>query len=141
LSEIFFILRRIQRDIIKNVYRSSHKVPFSVSDVNEPGTGFRKILHHENPSTLWPWVRLSLKQKFLGEEGGKGGRYTGLTLPPSCADCHEIWQVQLHRTLRACPVLYRDYFPFFFFFFLIKGGGFFLIRVLFKIFYLFLFNF
>jgi hypothetical protein len=25
--------------------------------------------------------------------GGKGGQYVGLiTLPPSCADCHEIWQ-------------------------------------------------
>ena len=30
LSETFFILRRIQRDIIKNVYRSSCKVPVIV---------------------------------------------------------------------------------------------------------------
>jgi hypothetical protein len=37
---------------------------------------------------------------------GKGGRCVGLTtLPPSCADCHEIWEPQLHGTLRACPGL------------------------------------
>jgi len=28
-----------------------------------------------------------------GGGGGKGGRCVGLTtLPPSCADCHEIWE-------------------------------------------------
>jgi len=33
---------------------------------------------------------------------GKGGRYVGLTnLPPSCADCLEIWETP--GTLRACP--------------------------------------
>ena len=26
--------------------------------------------------------------------GGKGGRCVGLTLPPSCADCLEIWVPQ-----------------------------------------------
>jgi hypothetical protein len=27
--------------------------------------------------------------------GGKGSQYVGLTtLPPSCADCHEIWDPQ-----------------------------------------------
>jgi len=35
--------------------------------------------------------------------GGKGGRCVGLTtLPPSCVDCHEIWEPQLPGTLRAC---------------------------------------
>ena len=35
--------------------------------------------------------------------GGKGGRYVGLTtLPPSCADCLEIWEPQSPGTLRAC---------------------------------------
>jgi len=37
---------------------------------------------------------------------GKGGRYVGLTtLPPSCADCLEIWEPQTLGTLRACPGL------------------------------------
>jgi len=35
--------------------------------------------------------------------GGKGCRYVGLTtLPPSCADCLEIWEPQPPGTLRDC---------------------------------------
>jgi len=38
--------------------------------------------------------------------GGKGGRCVGLTtLPPSSAECLEIWEPQLPGTLRACPSL------------------------------------
>jgi len=38
-------------------------------------------------------------------------RGVGLTtLPPSCADCHEIWELQPPGTLRVCPGLYRDCF-------------------------------
>ena len=37
--------------------------------------------------------------------GGKGGRCVGQTLPPSCADCLEIWKPQTPETLRACPGL------------------------------------
>jgi hypothetical protein len=33
-SETFFILGRTERDMIKNVYWSSHEVPFIVSDCN-----------------------------------------------------------------------------------------------------------
>jgi len=41
--------------------------------------------------------------------GGKGGRCVGLTpLPPSCADCLEIWDPQPPGTHRACPGLYWD---------------------------------
>jgi len=37
---------------------------------------------------------------------GKGGWCIGLTtLPPSCADCLEIWEPQPPGTLRACPGL------------------------------------
>jgi hypothetical protein len=37
---------------------------------------------------------------------GKDGRCVGLTtLPPSCADCLEIWERQTPETLRACPGL------------------------------------
>jgi hypothetical protein len=35
---------------------------------------------------------------------GTGGRGVGLTtLPPSCADCLEIWEPQPRGALRACP--------------------------------------
>jgi len=38
--------------------------------------------------------------------GGKGGRCVGLTtLPPSCADCLETWELQPPETLRVCPGL------------------------------------
>ena len=38
--------------------------------------------------------------------GGKGSQCIGLTtLPPSCADCLEIWEPQTPGTLRACPGL------------------------------------
>jgi len=41
--------------------------------------------------------------------GSKGSRCVGLTtLPPSCADCLEIWEPQPPGTLRACPGLYRE---------------------------------
>jgi hypothetical protein len=37
---------------------------------------------------------------------GKGGRRIRLkTLPPSCADCPEIWEPQPPGTLRACQGL------------------------------------
>jgi len=37
---------------------------------------------------------------------GKGGQCVGLmTLPPSCAECLEIWAPQPPGTLRACPGL------------------------------------
>jgi len=44
---------------------------------------------------------------------GKGGRCVGLTnLPPSCAECLEIWEPQPPGTLRAYLGLYRDCFTF-----------------------------
>jgi len=40
--------------------------------------------------------------------GGKGGRCVKLTtLPPSCADCLEIWEPQPPGTLRACRGVYK----------------------------------
>jgi hypothetical protein len=43
------------------------------------------------------------QQYFLGS---KGGRCLGLiTLPPSCADCLEIWEHQPPGTLRVFPGL------------------------------------
>jgi hypothetical protein len=56
--------------------------------------------------------------------GGKGGRCIGLTpLPPSCADCHEIWEPQRPGALRACPGLYRDCLTFYFILHTVYFGG------------------
>jgi hypothetical protein len=42
----------------------------------------------------------------LGAGGGGGDRCVGVTtLPPSCADCLQIWEPQAPGTLRACPRL------------------------------------
>ena len=50
------------------------------------------------PSFRYAFVR--------GEGGGKGGQCVELTtLPPSCADCPEIWEPQPPGTLRASPGL------------------------------------
>jgi len=35
--------------------------------------------------------------------GSKGSQYVGLTtLPPSCAECHDIWEPQPPGTLKPC---------------------------------------
>ena len=66
------------------------------------------------PAALCPGVdsasnRNEYQEYFL--VGGKGGRCLGLTmLPPSCADCLEIWEPQLPGTLRARSGLFRDCF-------------------------------
>jgi hypothetical protein len=47
--------------------------------------------------------RNEYKEYFLGD---KGSQCIGLTtLPPSCADCLEIWEPQPPGTVRACPGL------------------------------------
>jgi len=47
--------------------------------------------------------RNEYQEYFLG---GKGGWCVGLTaLPPSCAECPEVWESQPPGTLRACPGL------------------------------------
>jgi len=46
--------------------------------------------------------------------GSKSGRCVGpTTLPPSCADCLEIWEPQPSRTLRGCPGLYSHCYTFY----------------------------
>jgi len=47
--------------------------------------------------------RNEYQEYFLGGKGSWCVRLT--TLPPSCADCFEIWEPQPPGTLRACPVL------------------------------------
>jgi hypothetical protein len=51
--------------------------------------------------------RNEYQEYFLGS---KGGRCVGLTtLPPSCADCLQVWEPQLPGILSACSGLYRDF--------------------------------
>jgi len=54
--------------------------------------------------------RIEYQEYFLGDESGQ---YVGMTtLPPSCADCLEIWEIQTPGALRACPYLFRVCFTF-----------------------------
>jgi hypothetical protein len=83
---------------------TKRKVAGSIPD------GVIGIFHWHNPSgrTMALGVdsasnRNEYQEYFLG---GKGGRCVELTtLPPSCADCLEIWEPQPPGTLRACPGL------------------------------------
>ena len=57
LSETFLILRRNERDVMKNVFRSACKVPDILSDFNETwifSRDFRKFLKYE---ILWKSVQ------------------------------------------------------------------------------------
>ena len=80
------------------------KVAGSIQD------GVIGIFHWHNPSgrTMALGVdsasnRNEYQEYFLMD---KGGRCVGLTtLPPSCADCLEIWEPQPAGTLRVCPGL------------------------------------
>jgi hypothetical protein len=72
------------------------------------------IFHWHNPSghtmalgSTQPLTEMSTRNISWG---GKGGWCVGLTLPPSCTDCHEIWELQPPGTLWACSGLYRDCF-------------------------------
>ena len=62
------------------------------------------------PAALWPSGRSASNRNISW--GNKGGRCVGLTLPPSCAECFEIWEPQLTGTLGVCPGLSRDCFTF-----------------------------
>jgi hypothetical protein len=76
------------------------------------------------PPNLMPFVSVTISNPFRMHYGPgldsacnrnehqeyfllrKGGRCVGLTtLPPSCADCLEIWEPQPPGTLRACRCL------------------------------------
>ena len=46
-----------------------------------------------------PLTEMSTRNISLKGGGGEGGRCVGLTtLPPSCADCLEIWELQTTGT-------------------------------------------
>jgi len=53
---------------------------------------------------MWPWDLTDLSTR------SKGGRCVGLTtLPPSCADCLEIWEPWPPGTLGPCPGIALPY--------------------------------
>jgi len=90
--------------MVQLVEAPSQKVMGSIPD------GVIWIFHWHNPSgrtramgLTQPLIEMSTRNISLG---GKGSQCVGLTtLPPSCADCLEIWEPQLHGNLGACPGL------------------------------------
>ena len=67
---------------------------------------------HYGPGVDSASNRNKYQEYFLG---GKDGRCIGLTpLPPSCADCLEIWEPQPLGNFRACSGLYRVCFTCFY---------------------------
>ena len=63
---------------------------------------------HSGPGVDSASNRNEYQEYFLG---GKGSWCIGLTtLPPSCADCLEIWEPQPPGVLRTCPGLWLDCF-------------------------------
>ena len=61
---------------------------------------------HYGPGINSASNRKEYQEYFLG---GKGGRCLGLTtLPPSCADCLEIWEPQHPGAPRSCPSLLQE---------------------------------
>jgi hypothetical protein len=90
---------------------TSRKVADSIPDI-VTGT-----FHLHNPSgrtmalgSTQPLTEMSTRNISWG---AKGGRCVGLTtLPPSCADCLQIWEPQPPGILMACPGLQWDWFTF-----------------------------
>ena len=74
--------------------------------------GSLKFLYWHNPHYSPGFDSASMRNKYQEYFlGGKVGRCLGLTtLPPSYADCHEIWELHPPGTLRACPGLCMDCF-------------------------------
>jgi hypothetical protein len=74
-------------------------LPTGRSRVRFPIASSAFFLHINLPAALWPWGRLTPRNRNEYQEyflGGKGGRCVGqTTLPPSCADCLEIWEPHL----------------------------------------------
>ena len=80
------------------------------------GSGFVPRWYHRNSSlTVFPGVDSASNSHEYQEYflGGKGGRCVGLTtIPPSCADCHEIWGPQPPGTRWVSPCLLMGFFCF-----------------------------
>ena len=82
---------------------------------NTEGRGFDSRwrhwhFHRHNPSGHTMALELTQPLAEMStrniSRGGKCSRCLRLTtLPPSCADCLEIWETQLPATLMTCPGL------------------------------------
>jgi len=91
---------------------------FSLGTESTPGPwyGRKEYVTEKSSNTtgnrsLGPSDRNEYQEYFLG---GKVGRCVGLTnLPPSCADCHEIWSLNLQEHSEPVQVLfYPHLYPF-----------------------------
>ena len=80
--------------------RTAHRGSRGIALLFHDPTALERV---EGSASLTGRSLLPGKTLFLGD---KDGRCVGLTtLPPSCADCLEIWEPQPPGTLRACPGL------------------------------------
>ena len=80
--------------------------------------GVMRIVHWHNPSchimALGSTQPLTEMSTTNIPWGGKGGQCIVLTtLPPSCADCLEIWKPQPPGSFRAFPGPYKGWFTFY----------------------------
>ena len=104
-SDIHIITRHFKGHAVVQYFETlCYKVAGSISD---DALG---IFQWHNPSgrTMTLGSTQPLTEMSTGNIswGGKGGRCVRLTtLPPSCADCLEIWEPQTPGILRACPGL------------------------------------
>jgi len=82
---------------------TSRKVAGSIPDGVSGIFHWQSFWSHYGPEVDSASNRNEYQEYFLGGKGGRCVRLT--TLPPSCADCHEIWEPHPSGTLRACPDL------------------------------------
>ena len=78
--------------------------------------GVNGIFRWHNPSgrtMAMGWTQAATEMRTINSKGGWCLELTNV--PPSCADCLEIWEPQPPGTLGACPGLYRDCLAFTFY--------------------------
>ena len=116
LTAVSCVLFQVSQYIICNAVFQGTALQAGRSSVLFPD-GFTAIFLRHNPSghamvlvLTQPLTEMSTRNIWLGV---KDGRCVGLTtLPPSCADCLEMWKPQPAGTLVDCPGLYKDCFTF-----------------------------
>jgi hypothetical protein len=110
LPDLFHVQGTRWRSLLSQC-AASQKIARSIPD------GVIAVFHWHNPSdctvalgSCQPVTEMSSGSICLGR-----GRCVGLlTLLCPYADCLELWELQLPRTLRACPALYRNCCTFWF---------------------------